>query len=130
ASVEGTAFDVREGKLIGEQFKINDAQVELKKGFDHPFVLQEDASDTPIVLAVPDLNRRIEVSTDRESVVVYTHSVVSPPMSIWGEELQQYAGVTLETQTIPDAVNHDAFGNDILRKDTTFESTTTYKLVY
>lgn len=130
SSVEGTAFDVREGKQIGDQFKLNDAQVELKNGFDHPFVIQADASDTPIVLSVPVLNRSIEVSTDCESVVVYTHSVVDPPMEIWGEELHQYAGVTLETQTIPDAVNHGAFGNDILRKGTQFESATTYKLVY
>lgn len=92
--------------------------------------MNTDASEIPIILSVPELNRRIEVSTDRGAVVVYTHNVVDPGMEIWGEKLQQYAGITLETQTIPDAVNHEGFGNDILRKDTPFESSTTYKLIY
>ena len=128
--VEGTAFDVRDGKLIGEQFKLEDAQVTLKDGFDHPFVFEDNASDTPVILSVPELNRRIEVSTDRDAVVVYTHSVVDPQMQIWGEDLRQYAGVTLETQTIPDAVNHEGFGDDVLRRDEAFEGTTVYRLVY
>lgn len=130
SSVEGTAFDVREGKLIGDLLNMVDDQVKLKNGFDHPFVINHDASKTPIVLSVPELQRHIEVSTDRDAVVVYTHNVVEPPMKIWGEELQPYAAITLETQTIPDAINHAGFGNDILRKDTPFESTTTYRLVY
>lgn len=127
-SVEGTAFDVRDGKIIGDLFGLNDEQVELKDGFDHPFVIQDNASDTPIILSVPELNRRIEVSTDRNSVVVYTHNVVDPPMTIWGEELKPYAGITLETQTIPDAINHEGFGNDVLRQGDQFESSTVYKL--
>lgn len=126
--VDGTAFDVRDGKMIGDLFALNDAQVELKDGFDHPFVIQDDASESPIILAVPELNRRIEVSTDRNSVVVYTHNVVDPPMTIWGEELKPYAGITLETQTIPDAINHEGFGNDVLRQGDQFESSTVYKL--
>src|SRR5699024_3204846 len=130
SSVEGTAFDVREGKQIGDQFKLNDAQVELKNGFDHPFVIQADASDTPIALSVPVLNRSIEVSTDCESVVVYTHSVVDPPMEMCRDELHQVAEGTLVNQTIPDSVNHGAFGHEILPIGILFESATTYKLVY
>lgn len=126
--VAGTAFDLRQGQLIGDQYNLNNSQIVLKRGFDHPFVLNKDGSDTPIILSAAD--RRIEVSTDRDAVVVYTHNFVDPPMAIWGSELQQYAGIALETQSIPDAINHPGFGNNILRANEEFESQTVYKLVH
>lgn len=129
--VEGTAFDLRQARLIENQFKIDDEQLQLKEGYDHPFVLNNvEKKVASITLAQAELNRSIEVTTDRDAVVIYTHNVVDPAMDIWEVPLQQYSGIAIETQILPDAINHDGFGNIILEKDTKFYSQTSYKLNY
>lgn len=129
SSVDNSAFDLRHGPLIEEQFKLIDPQLQLKDGYDHPFVLRDEAKDTSrIILAQKELNRSIEVTTDRDAVVVYTHNVISPAMDIWQVPLQKYSGIALEAQTLPDAINHDDFGDSVLRKGQEFYSQTSYKL--
>ena len=111
AEVTGTAFDFRQPKTIGEQLALGDAQVELMRGFDHPFILDEGAEvQAQLTLG----NRRVTVATDCPSVVIYTHNWVPVPMQVWGNDVQFQAGITFETQVAPDAFNHPEYGQIVL----------------
>lgn len=125
-SVEDTPFDLREGVVLEEVLTSDHPQVQRKDGFDHPFVFEGELGVARISL--PDQSVIVEMETDRPSVVVYTHYFTDPTIDVWGRELQAFAGVTLEAQALPDAINHDGFGDIVLRAGEIFTSKTTYHL--
>lgn len=128
-SVDHTPFDLRTPTVFGDLFTSEHPQFKLVDGFDHPFVL-DDNSPYALRLLHPDNNRSVVVTTDRPVVVIYTHSAVPEATAIWGHDLEAYAGVAIETQAAPDAINRPQFGSIILEKGDTFESTTCYHLSF
>ncbi len=96
AGVDGTAFDFRTEKSVGQDIGANETQILRGGGFDHPFVLENH--DTPqIKLTHPATGRFIEVWTDQDAVVVYTANHLD------------HKAICLETQNIPDHVNKRGF---------------------
>ncbi|MEM5567241.1 aldose epimerase family protein [Aerococcus viridans] len=128
-SVDGSAFDLRKPTRLASIVTSEDDQIILKKGLDHPFKL--NGKQTPILKLVSEDNHRsISVTTDRSGVVVYTHNYADVPLDIWGNPLQVFAGVAIETQEFPDAVHHENFGSTVLKANEKFKATTTYQLAY
>lgn len=125
-NVEGTPFDFRTARSVEETVLSDHPQIKPLNGLDHPFFLDQEA-DVKGVLYDPESGREVTFYTDCNSVVVFTHNGEVDDYSIEGEPAKQYAGITLETQTLPDAINQPDFGNIILRPDETFQSQTTYK---
>ncbi|SFC55640.1 aldose 1-epimerase [Alkalibacterium subtropicum] len=125
ASVEGTPFDFQTAKPLKEAVLSDHEQIKQLAGLDHPFVLDK-AQDQKGVLYEPESGREVSVYTDRNSAVVFTHNGEVDDYLIEGEPAKQYAGITLETQTLPDAINKEGFGDIILRPGETFRSRTTY----
>lgn len=125
--VDDTPFDLRSPVKFGDLLSSDHPQFKLVDGFDHPFVLD---NESPYALKIeqPDNKRSIIVTTDRPIVVIYTHSAIPVPMAVWGHDLEPYAGVAIELQAAPDAINRPQFGNVILEKGDTFTSTTRYHL--
>lgn len=123
--VEGTPFDFTRSKPVKEAVLSDHPQIKPLNGLDHPFVL-DMKEDVKGVLYDPESKREVTFYTDCNSVVVFTHNGEVDDYSIEGEPAKQYAGITLETQTLPDAVNRPGFGNIILRPEETFQSQTTY----
>lgn len=127
-NVEGTPFDFTAPKLVKDAVYSDHPQIKPLNGLDHPFVLSPKEGDSQGVLYEPESGREVTLYTDRNSVVVFTHNGEVDDYSIQGEPARQYAGITLETQTLPDAVNQTGFGHIILRPKETFTSKTTYKI--
>lgn len=127
ATVEGTAFDLRSGRKFGDLLGTGDSQFNIHQGYDHPFVLgQTDTYQGAI--RVPEKNRTLYFRTEEPIVVIYTQNYTPDKMKIWGQDLQRYAGFTLETQREPDAINHADFSSIILEKEQVYESQTSYWL--
>lgn len=124
--VEGTPFDFTAAKSVKETVLSDHPQIKPLNGLDHPFFLDQN-EDVKGVLFDPESRREVTFYTDRNSVVVFTHNGEVDDYSIEGEPAKQYAGITMETQTLPDAINQTDFGNILLRPDETFQSRTTYK---
>ncbi|WP_080145669.1 aldose epimerase family protein [Marinilactibacillus piezotolerans] len=124
---KGTAFDFSEPKRLREAVLSDDSQIKPASGLDHPFVL--DQKDQPVQAILSEINsgRRVTMTTNEESVVIFTHNKVMDAYTIKGEPAQPYAGLTLETQALPDAINHPGFGNIELRPEETYHSQTTYR---
>ena len=128
-NVEDTPFDLRTPTVFGDLFASEHPQFKLVDGFDHPFVLDKDSAYAMRLLH-PDNQRSIVVNTDRPVIVIYTHSAVPVDTKVWGHAITPYAGITIETQAAPDAINRPQFGSVVLEKGDTFESKTRYHLSF
>ena len=125
-AVDGTPFDFRDAAPLAQAIESDHPQTTAVKGLDHPFVLNHDSEGPDAVIFHKENGRRIVMTTDQPSVVVFMHNGPAS-VEVNGKAVQAYAGLTLETQGFPDAINHDAFGNTVLRPGETFVSTTTYQ---
>ncbi|MDO4680710.1 MAG: aldose epimerase family protein [Aerococcus sp.] len=127
--VEGTAFDLREPvryQSVLDQF----LKTDLKQtgGFDHPWLLTHEW-DVDALITLPEKGRQLTVTTDQSSLVIYTHNVGDPTLSLYGHPLIAHSGIALEAQTAPDAVHHaEDWGNIILRPNEHYTQDTTYQL--
>lgn len=120
--VAGTPFDLRRGARLGERLAKPDAQMRLAGGFDHTFVLPGGRFHRAAQLRHPASGRALAVCTDQPGVQVYTGNTLHA--AGWGHP--RHGAVCLETQQFPDAPNHAAYPNAILRPGRTFAARTTF----
>lgn len=121
-----TPFDFREGKKLKEAFSSDHEQIKMKKGIDHPFMFNH--APHTVELTSPDDTLTLKISTDRDAVVIFTSNFGDPVVFEKGP-LNFHGAVAIETQNMPDAMNHLGFGNVLLTPEETFESTTTYEIL-
>lgn len=125
--VTDTAFDLREGNKLGNVILSKEEGISSRGGLDHPFLI-DHYSDKPIVqLSHSESGRVLEVETDCDAVVIYTHNHVQKPETGKDRLLEMHTGVTLETQQLPDAVNKADFGSIWLEPEEKFTSFTKFK---
>lgn len=96
AGVDGTAFDFRTEKSVGQDIGANETQIMRGGGFDHPFLLEKSV-EAQICLTHLESGRRLSVWTDQDAVVVYTANHLD------------HKAICLETQNLPDHVNKRGF---------------------
>lgn len=79
-AVEGTPFDFREPKAIGEDINADDVQLALANGYDHNFVLNSPGNDSVVAasLSCPASGIRMNVYTDQPGIQVYTANSANP----------------------------------------------------
>lgn len=127
ASVDGTPFDLQNPIEFAKVLESDHPQLKLTGGFDHPFML-DTASSQKARIVSPLTDLELTMTTDQESVVIYTHNVVPTALTIWGKPLEPYAGFTLETQAAPDAINQPSLGDVTLEPEQTYTSETAYRV--
>lgn len=111
--VEGTPFDFRTGKPLGQDLDVDDAQLWRAGGYDHHFVLLNggEGLKQAAVLNDPASGRRMEVWTTENGVQLYSGNFLggnSPGGSVVGWNAARYgkhSALCLETQQAPDALN-------------------------
>lgn len=127
-TVENTVFDFRIPVKLSERLCANEPQFDYTKGLDHPFILESE-NGVKARISLPCKQRVIEMETQEEAVVVYTHGYLPNINTIWGNPLRQFAGITLETQQVPNAINRTYKGDSILTPDHPYQSCTVYRLI-
>lgn len=92
------------------------------RGYDHPFVI--DGWKPNILTEVgtlrePHSGRTVEVLSSQPSVMIYTGNWLSGgcPETKSGKRYADYAGVAIECQNYPDAINHPQFPSPLLRPE-------------
>lgn len=120
--VAGTEFDFLSGKRISENLQ------SLAHGYDGNFILEDNSQRvrTAAVVKAPRSGRRLTVATDRPCLHLYTGGRLSVPFGKGGARYGPFAGLSLETQGFPDALNHPSFPIGILAPDQPFNSQTNY----
>ncbi len=126
--VEGTVFDFRKPKIIGEGLKAgeNDTAIRYGMGYDHNFVLGSPfVMKKCAVLKDAGSGRVMEVYTDQPAVQLYTANHQNMPGRN-GAHYSPRCALCLETQHYPDSPNHENFPSTVLRPGEVFKSTTIY----
>ncbi|HEX3017586.1 MAG TPA: aldose epimerase family protein [Caproicibacter sp.] len=126
--VEGTPFDFRKAKAIGQDIGANEHSLRNCGGYDHNFVLSGSGVRKVAELYDAASGRRMLVSTDLPGIQVYTANSFGEGMKgNGGVPLKAHHAVCLETQHYPDSVNHPDFPYENLKPGKPFHSTTIYK---
>lgn len=120
--VLGTPYDFRQGQNLGEA-------IEASGGFDDAFVVTA-AKNNPIAVLRDEVSGdQLSLFSERNALVMYTMATVEEGVSFAKDKgcaAKPCQGVALEAQTLPDAINHDGFGNIVLEPG----ETATYQIVF
>ncbi|MDR0688169.1 MAG: galactose mutarotase [Prevotellaceae bacterium] len=128
--VEGTPFDFRTPRTIGE--RINDDNEQLKNGggYDHNFVLNSGGGTLSLAATVyePLSGRTMEVYTTEPGVQFYAGNFLDGTLVGVGDvQYGKRSGFCLETQHFPDTPNRPDFPSTELQPGQTYASETVYK---
>jgi len=109
--VAGTPFDLRTQTLLGERLQ------EMEGGFDHNFCLSPDRVPLrPVAWISAPGGLRMEVATSEPGVQFFTAAMLQCPVpGLEGYRYGPAAGLCLETQIWPDAINQPGFPEVVLR---------------
>lgn len=113
APVAGTPMDFTETKTIGRDIKQDFPALVYGKGYDNCWVVDDYSFDTLKTVAVLESDRSgrvLEVRTSQPAVQVYTGNwLAGCPANPEGRSYDDYDGVAIECQGMPDAVHHCDF---------------------
>jgi aldose 1-epimerase len=112
-AVTGTPFDFTMGKRIGRDLKEAGGN---PSGFDHNFVVNGEPNQRrPVArLKDPKSGRVMTVAADQPGVQFYTGNFLDGSHKGKGATYVQYAGLCLETQKFPNAINIPDWQNQVI----------------
>jgi aldose 1-epimerase len=129
-SVKGTPLDFTKPVAIGERIDQTDPQLELGRGYDHNWILNNQGGRLGLAARAYDASsgRVMEVLTTEPGMQFYTGNFLDG--SITGKGGQVYTrrtGFCLETQHFPDSPNKPSFPSTELRPGGLYKTTTVYR---
>lgn len=128
--VTGTPFDLRHGRTLKEGLcrTSEDEQLGYGGGYDHNFCLNGDGLREVARLVSPASGRAMTTETDQKGVQFYSgNGLGGGNKGKCGHAYGARAGLCLETQNYPDAINHANFPSPILRAGEKYDTTTVYR---
>lgn len=126
--VEGTPFDFRNVRKIGDVINAGHIQQEYVGGFDHSFVLR-DCSKVMKEAAIaksPDSGIIMKVSTNKPAIHLYSGNFMKPMPGKEGTRYNYREGFCLETQYYPNSMKQKHFPSIILKKGEKYRFRTIY----
>ncbi len=128
ASVEGTPFDFRIEKPIGQNIKDQNEQLIYANGYDHNFAVDKTKDGIEKIASAycKESGIRMDVLTDLPGVQLYTANFVGGQHGKRGVVYVQNAAFCLETQYYPNAVNEPNFASPIFDAGEAYDTTTVY----
>ena len=135
--VEGTVFDFRKEKVIGRDFRPRTETDPGFQGYDNAFIVNDgkvlEESRLTACLRSQESGIRMEVYTDLPSIQLYTANLHSDEdlMKNPGKGVRygNHAGIALETQYVPNAVNITNAAVPLLRAGEEMVSLTVYRFL-
>ena len=139
--VNGTPFDFRKEKSIGERIDADEPLLTQTKGYDHNYILckteelrrpEYDVHERKLYLAARLTDAQgligMEVITDMPGMQLYTANYLNVQgMGKNGSDYPARSAVCLETQYFPNAVNVPAFPQPVIRAGEEVYSRTVYR---
>ena len=125
APVEGTPFDFRVPKLIGQDIDADDDQIRNGRGYDHNWVLDTAGDDSVAAarLYCPQTGIELTVYTDEPGIQVYAGNFLDGTVTGKGGVVYgRRTAICLETQHYPDSPNKPQWPSALLRPGDTYTS--------
>ena len=123
--VAGTPMDFTDWRRFGDGIASEFNHIKDFRGYDHFFVLDDWKPN--ILQKVAELRekstgRKVTVLSSQAGAMVYTGNWLSGgcPITKSGGRYADYAGVAIECQNYPDAVNHEDFPSILLSPEQTY----------
>jgi len=112
-AVAGTPFDFRSPKPIGRDLEQVGA---TPRGFDHNFVVRGPSGQLRPVARVrhPGSGRVLTLEADAPGVQFYSGNFLDGSLVGKSQRYAQHAGLCLETQAFPNAINVPAWQNQVI----------------
>lgn len=126
APVAGTPMDFTAPKALGKDIKADFPALNYGKGYDNCWLVDgyDGTVKTIAVLTDKAAGRALEVATDQPAVQVYTGNwLAGSPNNKSGRPFNDYDGVAIECQGVPDAPNKPQFPSPTLRAGDTYART-------
>lgn len=129
APVQGTPFDFREVKPIGRDIEADCEQLHFTGGFDHNFVLSEEAGTFKKMAEVycEETGLVMEAYTDCCGVQFYAGNAITDQKGKSGVSYAKRHGFCLESQYYPNSINQEGFASPLLKAGEAYSSLTSYK---
>lgn len=131
-SVEGTPFDFRSPKPVGQDISADDAQLRNGLGYDHNMVLATGGDSTIVAASIyaPASGIKMEVYTAEPGLQFYTGNFLDG--KVVGKKRVAYphrGAICMETQHFPDSPNKPDFPSVVLQPGETYHSMCIYKFM-
>lgn len=130
--VEGTPFDFRNGRVIGDSLDSNHAQIKLGNGYDHNFVLSSPVDANGLrkaaVVTDPQSGRIMTVLTSEPGLQFYAGNFInSTQTGKCGHKYPFRSALCLETQHFPNSPNVASFPSTRLNPGEKYSHTCVYQ---
>lgn len=128
--VEGTPFDFRKPKLVGQDIDADNEQIKNGAGYDHCFVLnkkEEGELSFAARIKEPVSGRVMEVYTTEPGVQVYTDNWADGYKGQHGATFPRRSAICFEAQHFPDSPNRPYFPSVVLNPGEQYTQKTIYK---
>ena len=129
-SVKGTPFDFTVAKEVGRDISSNDEGLIFARGYDHCFYFGESKDVVKRAeLYDKKSGRAMEMFTNQPAVHIYTGNYVNNEKYPFkgGVAQNEQTLICLETEKMPDSINHENFTNVVLDPGEVYDFTTVYK---
>ena len=122
------ALDLRQSRCLKEQW-LSHPQLVTAKGFDHCYLLDSDAQEAAARLTSADARLTMEVFTNQPGIQIYTGNYLDGAPSRDGTLYQDYEGICLEAQLLPDSPGRPELGDPWLLPGNTYHHQTRYRFI-
>jgi aldose 1-epimerase len=132
APVEGTVFDFREPKTVGQDIEVDEIQLKYVGGYDHNYVINGNTGDMRPFATVysPESGIVMEFSSDQTGTQFYSGNFVGDQTGKGGFGYHKRSGLCLEPQYIPNAMNFIPEGDidsPVFNADERYHSVSVFK---
>ena len=128
--VEGTPFDFRTAKPIGQDIDMENEQLTFGGGYDHNWVVDQSADGEwrhILTLSDPESGRMMTIHSDEPGLQFYSGNFLDGSNVGKGGVVYNYRyGMCLETQHFPDSPNQPGFPNTILQPGEVYKTKTVH----
>ncbi len=129
--VDGTPYDFRREKSVGEAMAADHPMVREFNGFDNNFIFADYDGELRhrATLRHPASGRVMRVYTDQPCVQLYTANMIDENGRPFkgGVPQRKHCALCLETQAMPDSINHAGFTDVVLLPGEAYDRTTIYE---
>ncbi|WP_317233085.1 aldose epimerase family protein [Segatella cerevisiae] len=129
--VDGSAFDFRRTKAIGQDINRAYKQLKLAHGYDHNWVLyKKDKGAIKLAVRVtePSTDRVMEIYTDQPGLQFYSGNFMDGKVKCSNGKFMKYReSFAFEPQKYPDSPNHKNFPSTVLKPGEVYRQTSIYK---
>lgn len=127
--VEGSPFDFRSAKAIGDGINADDEQITFGGGFDHNWVIDQQADGEMrhmATLSDPESGRVLKVHSSKPGLQFYSGNFLNGSCTGKGVIHENRYGLCLEPQHFPDSPNQPGFPSTVVQPGEVYTTQTIY----